>query len=170
MNHLNITKQIKTTNFQTILPIQIKKEIPYEKEDTQNRTYNTKNDWTGLVKYNTSKGIVKIPKMCINKLARKKGYMKMTCFIYRGKGEFVSYFLERGNKNFNFRNQIKNEQNENDHIDSYTSYNDNHNNYNNNKLNNYTCGDILSKDKSLADNNKKYYLRDKPNIQNNITC
>lgn len=170
LNHLNITKQIKTTNFQTILPIQIKKEIPYEKEDTQNRTYNTKNDWTGLVKYNTSKGIVKIPKMCINKLARKKGYMKMTCFIYRGKGEFVSYFLERGNKNFNFRNQIKNEQNENDHIDSYTSYNDNHNNYNNNKLNNYTCGDILSKDKSLADNNKKYYLRDKPNIQNNITC
>ncbi|GAW79189.1 hypothetical protein, conserved [Plasmodium gonderi] len=70
---------------------------------------NLRNDCDGLVKYKTSKGIVKIPKICVHKLARKKGYTKLTCIIYRGKGEFVSYFLERGNKKINNRNMLQNE-------------------------------------------------------------
>ncbi|CRH03163.1 conserved Plasmodium protein, unknown function, partial [Plasmodium relictum] len=140
-----------------------------KRNNTIYKIYNVKNDWSGLVKYSTSKGIVKIPKICVHKLARKKGYMKLTCIIYRGKGEFVSYFLQRSNKKINGRNSLKNEGNNNNFTNSYAYYNTNEKgSYT--RLNNYECNS-LSKEKGIQEN-KKYFLREKQSniFTENILC
>ncbi|EUD65369.1 hypothetical protein C922_04312 [Plasmodium inui San Antonio 1] len=122
---------------------------------------NFKNDWSGLVKYNTAKGVVKIPKICIHKLARKKGFSKLTCIIYRGKGEFVSYFLERSNKKINNRNMVQNENKKDKITEPNMPFKVNEKN-DCAKLNTYRCSTGANAAKEQpTQSNKKYYLREK---------
>ncbi|KAI4841002.1 hypothetical protein MKS88_000769 [Plasmodium brasilianum] len=131
------------------------------KISTLYKTRNFYNDWSGLVKYYTSKGVVKIPKICVHKLARKKGYMKLTCIIYRGKGEFVSYFLERTNKKVNDKNIIKNENDDNTNANSFTPYKNNEK-YIYTRFKSYKLGKTGSKEQNVQAH-KKYFLREKQN-------
>ncbi|ANQ05934.1 Uncharacterized protein PCOAH_00002440 [Plasmodium coatneyi] len=122
---------------------------------------NFKNDWSGLVKYNTAKGVIKIPKICVHKLARKKGFAKLTCIIYRGKGEFVSYFLERSNKKINDSNAVQNENKEDKSTESKMPFKINKKN-GCAKLNTYQCSTRKNAaKKQTTQSNRKYNLREK---------
>ncbi|KJP89271.1 hypothetical protein AK88_01149 [Plasmodium fragile] len=122
---------------------------------------NFKNDCSGLVKYNTAKGVVKIPKICVHKLARKKGFTKLTCIIYRGKGEFVSYFLERNNKKINDTNAVQNENKQYKNTEPNMPFKSNGKNDCAN-LNTYLCstGENAAKEEAKL-SNRTYYFREK---------